>query len=284
MPSTTTSARTSGDDGDGAYALDRTPEEYERLRIQARVWEPATTRVLDAIGVSPGMRGLDVGCGPGEGLRLLAERVGPAGSVTGIDNDPAVARDAAAHVRATTDTPVEVVTADVRDLADPPGGPFDVVTVRLVLMHLPDPVAVLRRLRGWLRPGGVLLVQDYDIGPYAMWPPVPQWAELVRTVEETVDAIGGDVRCGRKLPLHLAAAGLGEPAGVDVSSVLAPVVEVLDVCVSAYGNLLPAAVRLGTTTEERGREVLAEMAAVAGDGDRVVMLPQLVSCWARTPA
>ena len=51
------------------YALGRTPEEYERLRAQARVWEAATGRLLDQVGLAPGASCLDAGCGPGE-LRL----------------------------------------------------------------------------------------------------------------------------------------------------------------------------------------------------------------------
>lgn len=48
------------------YILGRTSEEYQRLRWQARLWEPITARVLDQVGIGPGMRCLDVGCGPGE--------------------------------------------------------------------------------------------------------------------------------------------------------------------------------------------------------------------------
>ena len=59
------------------YALGRTPEEYERLRAQARVWEAATGRLLDRVGLAPGARCLDAGCGPGETMRLMAQRVGP---------------------------------------------------------------------------------------------------------------------------------------------------------------------------------------------------------------
>src|SRR5918912_3741310 len=69
------------------YALARTPEEYERLRAQARVWAPVTARLLDRVGLAPGARCLDAGCGPGETMRLMAERVGPAGRVLGGDAD-----------------------------------------------------------------------------------------------------------------------------------------------------------------------------------------------------
>src|SRR5690242_18482700 len=69
------------------YALGRTPQEYERLRAQARIWEDATGRLLDRVGLAPQARCLDAGCGPGETMRLMAHRVGPAGEVTGIDVD-----------------------------------------------------------------------------------------------------------------------------------------------------------------------------------------------------
>ena len=51
------------------YALGHTPEEYERLRMQARKWETATGRLLDQVGLGPGASCLDAGCGPGETMR-----------------------------------------------------------------------------------------------------------------------------------------------------------------------------------------------------------------------
>jgi ubiquinone/menaquinone biosynthesis C-methylase UbiE len=83
-----TSARTD------EYVLGHTPEEYERLRDQASMWEPDTARLLDRIGLSDGDRCLDVGCGPGETMRLMAERVGAAGEVVGLDADVTLGRQA----------------------------------------------------------------------------------------------------------------------------------------------------------------------------------------------
>jgi ubiquinone/menaquinone biosynthesis C-methylase UbiE len=82
------------------YLLGRTPEEYERLRWQARIWEPATAELLDRAGLAPGARCLDVGCGPGETTRLLAERTGPSGRVLGVDVDARLGRDARARLHA----------------------------------------------------------------------------------------------------------------------------------------------------------------------------------------
>ena len=51
------------------YVLGRTAHEYERLRAQARAWSRATSSLLDDIGLAPGARCLDAGCGPGETMR-----------------------------------------------------------------------------------------------------------------------------------------------------------------------------------------------------------------------
>ena len=72
------------------YVLARTASEYERLQAQAVIWSPLTDRVLEKAGLGKGMSALDAGCGPGEVMRLMAKRVGPTGSVTGVDIDAAV--------------------------------------------------------------------------------------------------------------------------------------------------------------------------------------------------
>ena len=58
------------------YALGHSPGEYDRLRTQARVWEDATGKLLDRVGLGPGASCLDAGCGPGETMRLMATREG----------------------------------------------------------------------------------------------------------------------------------------------------------------------------------------------------------------
>ena len=86
---------------DDNYVLNRDATEYERLRAQARAWEPATSRLFDQVALGPGARCLDAGCGPGLTMRLMAERVGPSGHVTGVDVDAGVGDEALRppHVR-----------------------------------------------------------------------------------------------------------------------------------------------------------------------------------------
>jgi SAM-dependent methyltransferase len=93
---------------------------------------PLHAAVLEATAVGPGTTLLDLGCGSGSFARAAADR---GARVTGIDVDPgAVARAAAA---------VPEATFAVGDAQDPPPGPFDVVAAVQLLMHVPDPLAVL---------------------------------------------------------------------------------------------------------------------------------------------
>ncbi|HEY7009920.1 MAG TPA: class I SAM-dependent methyltransferase, partial [Jatrophihabitantaceae bacterium] len=145
------------------YALGRTPREYDRLRAQARVWEFATARVFDRVGVAPGASCLDAGCGPGETMRLLAQRVGPYGAVTGMDVDASLGAVAERTLHADGLRQCRFRAADLTADTPVPGGPYDVVYARLLMFHLPQRVRVLARLWDAVAPGGHLVVQDYDL-------------------------------------------------------------------------------------------------------------------------
>ena len=72
--------------------------------------------VLDRIGLKPGMSSLDIGCGPGAVMRLMADRVGPQGHVTGIDVDGRLGRLALAELRERGRLPFEFVEGDALKL------------------------------------------------------------------------------------------------------------------------------------------------------------------------
>jgi SAM-dependent methyltransferase len=98
-------------------------------------------------------RYLDVGCGSGAALGA-ARALG--WQVAGIEMSGAAAAKA---LRFTG----EVYTGDVLSAPFPPGR-FDVVTAFHVLEHVADPVAMLRRMLGWLAPGGLLIVEVPNAG------------------------------------------------------------------------------------------------------------------------
>ena len=68
-----------------AYVLGHSDREISRLRVQARMLEPATRQFLREAGIEAGMRVLDIGSGAGDVAFLAAELVGASGEVIGCD-------------------------------------------------------------------------------------------------------------------------------------------------------------------------------------------------------
>ena len=117
----------------------------------------------------------------------MAERVGASGRVTGLDNDGRVGHQAVRVLRAAVAGQFEFIQADAETTGEPPGGPFDLVYARLLLFHLRDPVAMLRKMYAWTRPGGVLLVQDWDCRTMDIVPLLATWAEFERVMYGVFD-------------------------------------------------------------------------------------------------
>jgi SAM-dependent methyltransferase len=207
-----------------------------------------------------------------------------------VDSDGKLGREGLGVLQAALPGPERFafVEADVEAAGDDaaqtfPGYPFDLVYARLLLHHLPEPVAMLRKLAAWTRPGGILVVQDYDMPTIDIWPPLRAWGEFERVVFGVYERTGRDLRFGRKLPLNFVAAGLGEPDGADVAGVLGATAELSWLYDGVYRSLLPAALRLCLTTESDSQAFLAEIAEAAGERSRMALCPLLISAWKRLP-
>lgn len=136
-----------------------TPEQaalYEERFVPALLaqWVDPT---LDAAGVEPGQRVLDVACGTGIGARHAVDRVGPTGSVTGVDLNPAMLEVAA---RVAPDLTWE--RGDAAALPHPDDS-FDVVTCQSAAMFLPDSTAVPREMGRVARPEGTGALQVFSL-------------------------------------------------------------------------------------------------------------------------
>jgi ubiquinone/menaquinone biosynthesis C-methylase UbiE len=267
------------------YALERTPEEYERLRAQARVWEPATGRLFDQVALAPGGSCLDAGCGPGETMRLMAQRVGPAGRVTGVDVDASLGAQAVAMLHETGHRQCDFARVDLTEGEVMPGAPFDLVYARLLLYHVPQRVAVLERLWDAVAPGGHLLVQDYDLPGAGVLPTLESVDECLRVVIGAFSAARCDVRVGARLPQLFAQAGIGTPDGTDVAGRLEPLADAHRMFTAVFRSVLPTAITHGITTDERAAETVSELAHDAQRfPDRPTLWPLLIGAWKRKPA
>src|SRR5580693_2686474 len=265
-----------------AYALGHTPEEYERLRAQARAWQAPTGRLLDQVGLGPGASCLDAGCGPGETMRLMAERVGATGHVLGVDVDAALGAMTLAMLHDAGHRQCRFQAQDLGSGEQIPGTPFDLVYARLLLFHLPRRVEVLARLWDAVAPGGYLLVQDYDLRNVSTLPELGWDEELFRVITGAFGAVGADVSAGARLPQLFAQAGVGAPDGTDVAGRIEPLATGRAIMAGTLRSLLPTALVHGVITEPGATQVLA---AIERDATRFpdyqVLWPLLIGAWKR---
>jgi 2-polyprenyl-3-methyl-5-hydroxy-6-metoxy-1,4-benzoquinol methylase len=139
--------------------------------------------------LQPGMRVLDVGCGPGTITLDLAEHVAP-GPVVGVDAVPEPLEAARAEAAARGDRTTTFAVGDVYAL-DAADGAYDVVHAHQVLQHLSDPVAALREMRRVCRPGGLVAARDADYAAMTWYPAderLDAWLGLYEAVARGNDA------------------------------------------------------------------------------------------------
>ena len=265
---------------DSGYSLGRTPREYERLRAQARVWEAATARVLDQVGLEKGARCLDAGCGPGETMRTLSERVGAGGRVVGMDTDRSIGILAVEMLHRTGHRHCTFHAHDLAADEPVPGGPFDLVYARLLLFHLPQRAAVLARLWDAVAPGGHLVVQDYDLRPVSVLPDLDSFGEVGRVIISSFGAAGADVSVGARLAQLFEEAGVGTPDGTDVTGRIEPFGVGHAMFASVFRSLLPVALAHNITTEDAAEATLAALDRDAARfADSPMTWPLMIAAW-----
>ena len=138
-----------------AYAFDNAlAVQRERLATLEELFDPGTIGQLEARGVAPGWRCLEVGAGVGSIAEWLCDRVGPEGSVLATDLDTK-------WVAELSRPNLEIRVHDLLE-DDLPEGEFDLIHVRLLLAWLGDPRVGIERLIATLKPGGLLLAEEID--------------------------------------------------------------------------------------------------------------------------
>jgi ubiquinone/menaquinone biosynthesis C-methylase UbiE len=263
---------------DDTYVMGRTSDEYERLRRQAALLEPATRSVLDRIGLGNGMSCLDVGCGPGEVMRLMAERVGPSGRVVGVDVDHKLGQESVSLLLEKGHRQCEFTEGDIYAMEQVSGGPFDLVFARIVFFHLPDPIAALQKMFRWVKPGGHILIQDYYFASLDAHPSSDAANEVRRVFFGVGEQTGRDLRVGIKLPSYFIESGLGAPDGTDVSGQLLPARISAHMLGAVYRSVLPVALKYGITTEERSESLFHQIDQWQRE-DSYFLWPLLASAW-----
>ncbi len=119
-----------------------------------------------------GPRWLELGAGEGAFTLALADLLGPAGRIVAQDRDGGALRRLAAEVsRRFPATDLTTIAGDFRTVL--PEGPFDGVLAANSLHFVVDPAAVIARTRTSIRPGGRVVVVEYDADRGNPWVPHP---------------------------------------------------------------------------------------------------------------
>ena len=189
------------------YLLADQPSELERLQLQSRVWEPSGRRLLDEIGEGRGARALDVGCGAIGWLRLLSEWVGPDGEVVGADIDDAML--AAARQFVETEGLCNIVLEkDDLFASRLETSSFDLVHARFQIAPLGRGAEQVSSHVRLLRPGGTLVLEEWDVSSWHFNPPAPALERLVELIGQSFVHSGGEIQAGLTLLDLLRGAGI----------------------------------------------------------------------------
>ena len=191
------------------YFLGQSSAEHARLRFQALEFEQRSRQHLEHAGIQPGWRVIDAGCGPQGVLHVLADQVGPTGTVVGLERDPRLVALAQAFVAERGFTTVEVIQGDARSTGLPQGA-FDLVHERLVLVNVPEPEQILAEMVELARPGGVVAAWEVDDASWLCDPAHPAWTRIMETMQAVSLLDGQDCFIGRRLVRLMRAAGLEE--------------------------------------------------------------------------
>jgi 2-polyprenyl-3-methyl-5-hydroxy-6-metoxy-1,4-benzoquinol methylase len=130
----------------------------QRFASLETLYDPWTIRHLETTGIGPGWQCWEIGAGGGSIAAWLGERCGPTGHVLVTDIDPRFLVESAALEQ----MQIEIQRHDIG--SDPlPAQAFDLIHARLVLIHVPAREQALERMVTALKPGGWLVIEDFDV-------------------------------------------------------------------------------------------------------------------------
>jgi SAM-dependent methyltransferase len=264
------------------YVLGHADAEVQRLLLQGRLYDDYTEHAFRLAGLRPGMRVLDIGSGPGDVSFVAARLVGPTGTVLGVDAAPEMVELARARAaeQGLSAVHFERAAVDAITLDEP----VDAVVGRLILMHLPDPAATLRRLSSLVRPGGVIAFSENDITGTHSIPELPLFGRVTAGIVRAFEAMGLSARFGTTLHTIFSDAGLGAPRltlGTPIGT--AADSDILAYAAEVWRLASPVAQQLGLQIDELADidDFVPRFREEALAVNALITMPPMITAWAR---
>jgi SAM-dependent methyltransferase len=280
--SAASAANASAPNASDGYLLGSSDHERQRLLEQAQMFERDLGWLIGELGDLDIESAVDVGCGPRGILPALADIVGPSGSVIGIDADATMIAQAAEECASLGLSNVTCRTGEATEL-ELTDSSVDLAHVRLVLVNVATPSAVISELVRVTRPGGLVIAQEYDLISWECEPCHPSFAALREAMITLWASRGFDGHIGRRLPRLFSEAGLVEvnaSAHVGIDDRHFWNQRLLSDFARRFA---PQLVGLGIVSD---RELATHLDALADHLDRpdtIVIRPMLVQAWGTVP-
>jgi SAM-dependent methyltransferase len=262
------------------YMLGDSQAERRRLIAQAALMEDEAGWLLQRLDIPVGGRAVDIGCGPVGILPQLSARVGPNGEVVGLDRHADMLDHAARTCAELPNVRFELGDAVATEL---PRRSFDVAHIRLVLVNVPDPVAVLREASSIVRPGGTVAVQEVDWLSWQCEPAHPAWTRLRTILTGLWHSRNLDPFIGRRLPAMLDSVGL-----VDVQAMSHAGIDSVDdwyhrLMISFAGMFRGRIIDTGLADADELDALIADLGEHLATPGTVVVRALTVQAWGRVP-
>ena len=264
------------------YLLGRSESEEARLRRQADELAGEARWLLDQLGIQPGARAIDLGCGPCGILDLLSERVGPSGRVVGVEKSERFVDLARTFVANRRLGNVDILLGDAKSTGLPRDS-FDVGHARLVLVNVPEPERLICELVALVRPGGVIASHEADYLPHVCHPPSRAWARLFEIYEAYSRANGIDLFIGRKTCRMFRDAGIVDIQVKPIINVYPHGHNLRTIFCDFLQNVRDRLVAQGLISAGELKDLMEELKADLDDPGRLVVSHLFFQVWGRKP-
>jgi SAM-dependent methyltransferase len=212
-------------------------DERKRIAGMEALWDPGSKALFDELGISKGWKCLEIGAGGGSLVEWMAAQ---GASVLAVDIDTRFVEPLASDS-------IEVRRMDVRT-DELPQAEFDLVHARLVLEHLSDRTQILERLVATLRPGGWIVIEDYDWNCFGFQDPT--FDHVAGKIMTYMEQAGFQRDYGRRVVGDLEAAGLTDVRGEGRARIIDSSFAGFDFFRLSFESLKSALVDAGMLTAE----------------------------------